>query len=209
MFNKKEYMWKYRLERRKEIKKYNQEYREKYREELNARNREYDKKRREEKKAYNREYKEKHKEELKIYNRKYNKKHAKELNIKDLEYRHRKGIYKKYRFEMGISKTPGYRKMKGAERNHNMRKAGKLTFQTIQQVYDENIIVNSGFLRCIYCNKELALKNATLEHKQPLSRSGTNDKENLAIACLHCNSSKGNKTEKEFREWLINKEVKL
>lgn len=42
----------------------------------------------------------------------------------------------------------------------------------------------------------------TLEHKQPLSHNGTNLYENLAIACQKCNSSKGKKTEEEYRRIL-------
>jgi len=37
-----------------------------------------------------------------------------------------------------------------------------------------------------------------LEHKIPLSRGGTNKRENLDIACEYCNCSKNNKTVEEF-----------
>jgi hypothetical protein len=37
------------------------------------------------------------------------------------------------------------------------------------------------------------------EHKIPLSRGGTNEYANLAVACQYCNCSKGNKTEEEFK----------
>ena len=77
-----------------------------------------------------------------------------------------------------------------------------LTLKTIQEVYDENIIANNGVLRCIYCHREVDLKESTLEHKQPITRGGTNKKENLTIACPHCNYSKQDRTEKEFRESL-------
>ena len=76
-----------------------------------------------------------------------------------------------------------------------------LTLDVIQQVYDENVIENDGVLKCVYCNKALELNEGTLEHKQPVSRNGTNKRENLAIACVSCNCTKGNKTEKEFLEY--------
>ncbi len=77
-------------------------------------------------------------------------------------------------------------------------KAGILTVQTIQQVYEENI-KQYGTLTCIYCLKPIEFSKDTLEHKQPLSRGGTNEKNNLAIACFRCNSTKKNQTETEFR----------
>lgn len=44
---------------------------------------------------------------------------------------------------------------------------------------------------CAYCDKEAKL---TLDHVIPLSRGGKHTKDNVVPACLHCNSSKGNKT---------------
>ena len=41
-----------------------------------------------------------------------------------------------------------------------------------------------------------------LEHKIPLSRGGTNARENLDIACQHCNNKKFTKTESEYRKEL-------
>jgi hypothetical protein len=41
--------------------------------------------------------------------------------------------------------------------------------------------------RCYYCRREMHLGMSTLEHITPLSLGGTNDPENLAIACVKCN----------------------
>jgi len=157
------------------------------------------------KKKYGREYYLQHKDEHRRYYRKYRKKHRKMRTDILRKWRHRKGISVK--FYLGISHTPEYLKIKREEYKYNLRNAGELTFQTIQQVYDENIIANGGVLRCIYCCKELTLREATLEHKQPLSREGTNERDNLAIACKPCNSSKGNKTVEKFENYLKKKEV--
>lgn len=51
---------------------------------------------------------------------------------------------------------------------------------------------------CIYCG---SLENITIEHLTPVSRGGTNKANNLAPACLSCNSSKRNKTYEEYMEW--------
>jgi len=170
------------------------------------------------KKEYNRQYYLKHKEKIKRYARERGRKYYQQHRDKKLEYakeyKHRSrtpekaGRYyqthkeeiKKYNFQ--------HRKVRSAMRRCRVKNAGKLTIQTIQEVYDKNIITNGGVLRCVYCGKELTNKEATLEHKQPLSRGGTNEKENLAIACRDCNCSKYNKTVEEFRGYLIKKEEK-
>ena len=52
--------------------------------------------------------------------------------------------------------------------------------------------------KCIHCRRKLALfqdgrpiGGATLEHIVPKNHGGTDDVENLAIACSRCNSEKG------------------
>jgi len=51
---------------------------------------------------------------------------------------------------------------------------------------------------CAYCGRELTNKTVTVDHKIPLSRGGRNDIQNIAPACLSCNSSKHAKTPEEF-----------
>lgn len=111
------------------------------------------------------------------------------------EYRHRKGINKKYQFKYGGERIP--KKRYKQRRIALMKAAGPLTIQTIQRVYEDNI-KKYGTLTCIYCLKLIKFGQDTLEHKQPLSRGGTNLYENLAIACKYCNTSKGNKTVEEY-----------
>lgn len=49
---------------------------------------------------------------------------------------------------------------------------------------------------CQHCG---GLKHLTIDHKLPVSRGGTNDRENLWTLCKSCNSSKGSRT---VEEWL-------
>jgi 5-methylcytosine-specific restriction endonuclease McrA len=79
-----------------------------------------------------------------------------------------------------------------------MRKAGSLDIKTIQLVYENNI-KKYGTLTCIYCLKPIEFGQDTLEHKQPLIKEGTNEYNNLGVACKHCNCSKRHKTETEYR----------
>jgi 5-methylcytosine-specific restriction endonuclease McrA len=99
----------------------------------------------------------------------------------------------------GVSRTKKYIKL-----HHQRRKAienggGFLSVKTIQEIYEENI-KKYGTLTCIYCIKPITFGQDTLEHKTPLSRGGTNEKKNLAIACAICNSKKGNKTYEEYAQ---------
>ena len=54
------------------------------------------------------------------------------------------------------------------------------------------IIERDGFL-CYLCNKQLEFKAIEIDHLIPKSRGGTSDPSNLAVACLPCNRSKGNR----------------
>ncbi|HEX2574095.1 MAG TPA: HNH endonuclease [Polyangia bacterium] len=52
--------------------------------------------------------------------------------------------------------------------------------------------------KCIHCNTHLVvgldgvpISQATIEHIVPRTRGGTNDLENLALACARCNREKG------------------
>ena len=43
---------------------------------------------------------------------------------------------------------------------------------------------------CRYCEVELTLRTATIDHILPRSRGGTNRKRNLTLACRRCNMLK-------------------
>ncbi len=68
---------------------------------------------------------------------------------------------------------------------------------------------------CYYCGENLLVSivsywSVDIDHKQPVSKEGTNELDNLCITCLYCNRAKNNKTEEEFRKWIkpyINKTV--
>lgn len=80
------------------------------------------------------------------------------------------------------------------KRNYKARKRnaeGSHTAEDIISLY----AIQEG--RCYYCDDPLGL-DYHVDHRQPLSRSGSNDPDNLAIACCPCNLSKKDKTEAEF-----------
>ena len=65
-------------------------------------------------------------------------------------------------------------------------KTKDLSIQTIQVVYEDNI-KKYGTLTCYLCLNPIEFKQDSLEHKTPLSRGGTNEYNNLAVACKKCN----------------------
>lgn len=50
---------------------------------------------------------------------------------------------------------------------------------------------------CFYCKKELV--EYDVDHFIPITKGGSNFKDNLVIACPHCNRSKGTKLPQDFR----------
>jgi len=46
--------------------------------------------------------------------------------------------------------------------------------------------------RCWWCGYILPTQKLTLDHLKPKSRGGSNSLENLRLACLPCNRSRGN-----------------
>jgi 5-methylcytosine-specific restriction endonuclease McrA len=58
------------------------------------------------------------------------------------------------------------------------------------------IILRDGYA-CRYCGT--TTRRLELDHIHPLSRGGSNDNDNLALACGSCNASKNNLTLDEWR----------
>jgi len=123
------------------------------------------------------------------------------------------GIGKRSRGKSKYAKNvPGWRernkeriKLHRKKYKYNKKIAGKLTIKAIQLVYEDNI-KKYGTLTCYLCKKPIDMQlkffskitSEHLEHKTPLSRGGSNDYENLGIACSRCNLKKGKKTVDEY-----------
>lgn len=52
--------------------------------------------------------------------------------------------------------------------------------------------------RCRYCSKPLTKGSLSCDHRIPIFRGGTEWASNLVPCCRSCNSTKGDKTEREF-----------
>lgn len=73
-------------------------------------------------------------------------------------------------------------------------------------------MIESGNSQCWYCGRTVKLNvgfdykdianQSTIDHLIPLTRGGSNEPENLVLACFSCNSKKRNRTVEEYR-WLL------
>lgn len=55
---------------------------------------------------------------------------------------------------------------------------------------------------CLFCRKQFPDEDLTIDHKRSLRLMGTNDKENLVVACDECNQEKGTMGVQEFIDYL-------
>lgn len=98
-------------------------------------------------------------------------------------------------------KNPEYWRLKKkrdkAIRRSRELEAGDLNLSSITalEVYNKNNFGSPSFT-CEYCGKES--QDYHLEHLVPLSKGGSNEVDNLGIACKECNLQKGAKTHLEF-----------
>ena len=63
--------------------------------------------------------------------------------------------------------------------------------------YRSAVFARDGLI-CSYCGLGLAIKDATVDHVEPLSRGGRNHPDNMVVACVTCNGRKGCLTLTEF-----------
>lgn len=100
---------------------------------------------------------------------------------------------KKYRLNENVRNKERVRKLRYYYRkysNENIIGADDISLNDFMEIWEKNT--------CYYCGKEITGKDKTIDHKTPVSRGGKNNKENLVVCCRKCNSTKNNKTEKEF-----------
>ena len=64
-------------------------------------------------------------------------------------------------------------------------------------ITDELVKKQKG--RCMYCGRKVGRDLFDLDHKNPVSRGGTNRKSNFQLLCRTCNTRKGALTDREFR----------
>lgn len=112
--------------------------------------------------------------------------------LRDIEYgRSKKGKEKNRVASAKYRKTPKG-KATNKRQKYIKRAIGEISQEAILKIEEKN--------HCYYCG-ELCNDDKTIDHKHPVSRGGTNDIDNLVVACRSCNCSKNDKTEEEYRMW--------
>lgn len=161
------------------IYKYQKEYREKNKSIILAKKKEYYKKNRTEKLAKRKEYYRTNPEKVALCNKNSAIKHI--VRVKE--------TLRKYR-EANKERISLY---------HTQRRAGgAYTYQEIQdlKIYQQN--------KCFYCeiNFDKKDKKYTIDHIIPIKNKGSNNIDNIVLACKSCNCSK---QEKEVSSWIKRK----
>lgn len=81
------------------------------------------------------------------------------------------------------------------------RKAAAVVLEAEPDYYEDpelrGVLMERDGWRCRYCGETVAATTATLDHVIPRSLGGPNTAENLATACLTCNSIKSGRTYEE------------
>ena len=187
----------YSAEHHDERAAYNAAYREQHKEEAQARTRAWREANPERKRQTDKAYHLSHSEQIAqrqktwyannaegqlLKKRLYRISNIERFKAKDLAYR----INNPEKYRMGIHRRRA--KKAGADGSHT---AAELIEQRQRQ---EN--------RCFYCGEELRNSDHA-DHLTPLSRGGSDGIENIAWACAQCNRRKGNKTEAEYRKWML------
>lgn len=127
-------------------------------------------------------------------------KYQQKINREKIYYRENIEEKKKYRQEYHI-KNRNLRNQRTKEwRQHNPHKTA--TYDANKRSRDplDSELVKAVYAyyyyTCVYCGHYGS--ELSLEHILPIARDGTNEFDNLAIACKSCNCSKGDKTLLEY-----------
>ena len=70
-----------------------------------------------------------------------------------------------------------------------------------------NVLARDNF-QCQYCGKDLAAREATMDHVIPRTQGGKSEWENIVCACSACNRRKGGRTPSEAHMTLRRKPIR-
>lgn len=79
----------------------------------------------------------------------------------------------------------------------NQHLSVKFRRSSVSRLLKERIIERDG-RKCSYCKKDLRGKHLTVDHVLPVCQGGTDELDNLVLACRPCNICKGGRTPTEW-----------
>ncbi len=201
MFNRKEYIKKWRKKNKKYIKSYNREWLEKnpeyqknyyinHKEKLLDNGKEFKKK--------NPEYRENHhkknREKELLQCRKYYKNNKEKVLEDNKKWKKENPEYQNKYFKKWQKTEKGKANNQRGQTKRRARMRGIINTLTFKEWIE---ILKKYKFRCIYCGKEFDLFNRPeRDHTIPISKGGNNVRENIVPACRSCNARKHNKINK-------------
>lgn len=171
----------------------------------------------EERRAYARKYHEAHIEEVREYNRrhyeerveekrewqrKYNREHAEQRRVKERQYRlEHPEVSRKYHEEHAAERREYDHRVSSTEHRkaickaHNLRRRVQLGGELVTaEIFLELKAERCGM--CPYCGKQIITGH--FDHVVPISKGGTNARENILWVCATCNLQKQDSSLVEF-----------
>lgn len=146
----------------------------------------------EKRRAACRKYEETHREKR----AKYREEHRSEHNAKNRLYRLNNYALLKRRSRELYRANPA--KFKAFANIKARALLGRITQADVDWLYSENL-GKYGVLTCELCFRPIGEKRVNIDHKVPVIRGGTHDRDNLHISDWHCNRAKGSMTLEEWR----------
>lgn len=148
--------------------------------------REYEAKNPNRRSQYDRDYRLAHQSEKNAYFRERRKQHPEKVRAYESTYRGKNGQRINARLRNYYAENPFiYKAIAHRYLGHKHSASGTHSKEDIAELFD----LQDG--RCAYCG--MPVINYQIDHIRPLSRNGSNDPSNLAIACKSCNASKKDK----------------
>lgn len=154
----------------------------------------------------NKRYSDSNPEAIKQSRDKYKEANREKINAQSREYyqKNREAILEKKREYEQTEEAKIKRRI--IRLNYIARKkgaSGDYTKNDFLSLFEE------GDQSCYLCGCSINKFDFHIEHKTPLTRGGSNEIDNIGISCMTCNIRKGDRTEEEFREYLINNPYKV
>jgi len=162
-----------------------------HRQQVLARVAKYNNEHKEEKRIYDIEYCANNKEYIRLRKAQYQKSHREQLKAHKAAY---------YAMHKGEARAYAKEHQAGRTANQMLRKA-LITGATIGNLAEIREIYRRAKedpkVRCYLCGDLIPIGHRHVDHIYPVSKGGAHRPSNLAVACDHCNESKGAKLPEE------------